>query len=80
MSDPFSTELRPTERQFEKDGQRISELEAALNEACDVAIWLSGLDCLRTNHIAWRTWEDEMRPKLTVALNARGGSNQDTKP
>lgn len=26
----FSTELRPTERQFEKDGQRIEELRDAL--------------------------------------------------
>lgn len=75
----FSTELRPTERQFEKDGERIAELEKALEDACDVAIWLSGLECLRTNGEAWRTWEDSMRPKLFGALDARGVHNTGTE-
>lgn len=32
MGDPFSTELRPTERQFERDGQTISSHLRALRE------------------------------------------------
>ena len=63
-----------------KEETRIRDLEKALDDACDVAIWLSGLDCLRTNGEAWRTWEDSMRPKLFAALDARGGSNQDDAP
>lgn len=74
----FSTEHRPTERQFERDGQQIAELEKALDDACDVAIWLSGLDCLRESE-GWHTWESSMRPKLFAALDTRA-SNQESKP
>ena len=53
-----------------KQSSRVDELEQALAMACDVAIWLSGLPCLRESE-AWQTWEGDMRPRLFAALDAR---------
>lgn len=45
--------------------ERSDELKA-LDDACDVAIWLSGF--VPPEGDAWKTWETSMRPKLFAAM------------
>jgi hypothetical protein len=46
-----------------------AELTLALANACDVAIWLSGLPCLNPESEAWAAWESSARPRLFGALD-----------
>jgi hypothetical protein len=51
---------------------RLRDLEKALSDACDVAIWLSALvgnpDGAKDER-AIKTWQESMRPKLFSALD-----------
>ena len=46
----------------------VERLRAALRDAVDVAIWLSGLPCLNPESEAWPHWEAGARPKLYKAM------------
>lgn len=49
--------------------QACSKLRAALNDACDVAIWMSGSSSFSPEGEAGETWANIMRPKLYAAMN-----------
>jgi hypothetical protein len=49
--------------------ERIAVLEAALREACDVAIWMSGSNDFSPGGVAHTGWE-KARPRLHAALAA----------
>lgn len=61
------------------DAERIEVLEKALADACDVAIWLTGLPCLNPESEAWPYWESGARPRLYKAM-ALLDSNTDSNP
>jgi hypothetical protein len=47
-----------------------AELLDALDNACDVAVWMSGSDDFAPEGKAGRYWAEDARPRLFAALDA----------